>query len=583
MVTRKLIYILFLNILLYSIDSKANGSAIFYSDEKAFVHTDREFYIAGENVFFKLYIINSDSHKLSDISKIAYFILRNSASVPIAKIRFKVEGGIAYGSFFLSDTLSSGLYQIIAFTNWMRNWGEESFFRKEIFVANRFDKELHVLDAAPDPSAMQYNNAPPDVKENIYMIVTPDKAEYNKREKINLSLKFPENTSDVAADISISVFERVPGTGNRLSICNYLSKKSDNSISKRLPDLQKLRFLPETKGEIIQGRIIDRKTREAVANSCIFLSAKDSIVNLKYDYSDTNGLFRFLLNDYYDEKDLYFSIKDNPEDNKLKIEPDDKFELNDNFKPLKHQENSYLKDFILKCQDIVSIQKVYNAASSMEIKKQFKTINICPRIYYKPSYSVKPSDFLPLNDFVDISAEILPPQLRIRKHNNIYTANMADENQHMFMEEKPVIFLDGVLIDDVSGIIHLGSDKVKRIEMVCTRYNYGEQLFPGILAVFSNKGEINHLEPLPGSLRLQLEPYQPYSVFINRTYLKENLDYMPDFRQLLFWNPDVKISKNNNQDLEFYASDHSGSYIIEVEGISNEGIPISAIAKIIVK
>ena len=582
MITRKLIYISCLILVLYAIDFKAYGNTTIYSDEKVFVHTDRAFYIAGEDVFFKIYIINADSHKLSEISKIAYLILRNSASVPVAKIRFKVDGGIAFGSFFLSDTLSSGLYQLTAFTNWMRNSGEETFFKKEIFVANRFDKELHVLDGSPDPSAIQNNSAPPDVKENISMIVIPDKAEYSRREKINLSLKFPDNTSGIGADISVSVFEEAPGNDNRFSISKYFSKQSIDSISQIFPDLHKVRFLPEMKGEIIQGRIIDRETREAVANSCIFLCAKDTIVNLKYDYSDAHGFFRFLLNDYYNGKDLFFSIKDNTED-KLKIVTDDKFELNNIFNPLKHKANQYLKDYMHESQDIVSIQKVYQATSAKEIKKQFKTGFTCPRIYWKPSYSVKPSDFVPLNNFVDISTEILPPQLRIRKHNNIYTANMADENLHIFMDEKPLIYLDGVLIDDVSKIIHLGSDNIKRIEMVCTRYNYGELLFPGILAVFSKKSEIDNIQPLPGSLRIQLEVYHPYSVFTAKMYNKENLLTQPDFRQLLYWNPDVIISRENDQILEFYASDHSGNYIIEIEGISTDGTPISAIAKIRVK
>jgi hypothetical protein len=583
MVTRKLIKILCLIFMLYTIDCKANGSAIIYQGERAFVHTDRDFYIGGENVFFKLYIINADSHKLSEISRIAYLILRNSASVPITKIRFKVEGGVAYGSFSLPDTLSSGLYELTAFTNWMRNSGEESFFKKEIFVANRFDKDLPLTGISQGPAVIQNNGTPQDVKGSIAMIVIPDKTEYNKREKINLDLKLPESTSGALADISISVFEQVPGTGDRLSICNYLSDKSDDSISHRYPDLQKLRFLPEMKGEIIQGRVIDQETRKAVANSCVFLSVNDSIINLKFDYSDEKGLFRFLLNDYYAGKDLFLSIRDHPADKKLIIEPDDKFELDHNFKPLKYQGNPYLKEYILRSQDIVSIQKVYQAASAMEIKKQFRTGNICPRVYYKPSYSVKPSDFVPMNDLVDISVEILPPVLRIRKHNDNYSARMADENQHIFMEQDPVIFLDGVTIDDISGIIHLGSDKIKRIEMVCTRYIYGELLFPGILAVFSKNSEIDNIQPTPGSLRMQLDAYHPYSVFTPRNYINENVANQPDFRQLLYWNPDLEISKDNNQKLEFYASDHSGNYIIEVEGISADGIPICAIAKIRVK
>ncbi len=160
---------------------------------------------------------------------------------------------------------------------------------------------------------------------------------------------------------------------------------------------------------------------------------------------------------------------------------------------------------------------------------------------------------------------------------------MADENQHLFLEQEPAVFLDGVLVDDINQIINLGSGKVKKVEMVCTRYNYGELLFPGILAVFSKNNEIENIQPRPVSLRVQLESYHAYSVYTSQTYEKASSDNQPDFRQLLYWNPDIEISNNYIQIPEFYASDHSGNYIIEVEGISSDGVPISATAKIMVK
>jgi hypothetical protein len=143
----KLARYLLIVLALYFINSKvdAQTTIIGNSGERAFLHTDRNIYIAGENLFFKLYILDENSYKLSEISKIAYLTLRSRANNSIAQIRLKVEDGISYGSLFLPDTLSSGPYQLIVYTNWMRNSGEESFFKKEIFIANRFDKELSTL------------------------------------------------------------------------------------------------------------------------------------------------------------------------------------------------------------------------------------------------------------------------------------------------------------------------------------------------------------------------------------------------------------------------------------------------------
>ena len=366
--TRGLIFVLCFSIMLSGVGSKTSGSQFLYDGETVFVHTDRSIYIAGENIFFKLYVINKNSHKLSATSSIAYLILRGRGNIPVARIRFKVDHGTAYGSVFLPDTLSSGPYQLIAFTNWMRNSGEESFFSEEIFIANRFDKNLSAPDIYSGKVNSYDDNAGRDTQGKTLLIISTDKTEYRHREKINLELKIPGNISGLQADLSVSVSEDVPGTVGNISICDYLSVTSRDTVPLISAKADLYTFLPEIKGEIIQGRVIDQDSLEAVVDACVFLSARDTLVNLKYDYSDANGLFRFLLNDYYDGKDLIFSIKD-PGGRKLKIEPEDKFKLINNFIPLKYTINPGLKDYIIKSQDIVSVQKAYQTVFSKGSRK----------------------------------------------------------------------------------------------------------------------------------------------------------------------------------------------------------------------
>jgi hypothetical protein len=39
--------------------------------EKVFTHTDKNFYLAGEIIWFKLYVVNGDDNKPIDLSKVA--------------------------------------------------------------------------------------------------------------------------------------------------------------------------------------------------------------------------------------------------------------------------------------------------------------------------------------------------------------------------------------------------------------------------------------------------------------------------------------------------------------------------------
>jgi hypothetical protein len=579
---RKFLFSVFFPLAFIAMSLNTVGNSINTGNEIAYLHTDRDIYIAGENIFFKLYLIDAGSHKLSGISKIAYLVLRNNVNIPIVRIKLKAEGGTAYGSIFLPDSLKSGPYQLTVFTNWMRNAGEGSFFTKEIFIANRFDKDLTALTTLSG-LLNQGNDSVSNLSVNLPLKITTDKTEYNKREKINLSLNFSPNLLTDSANLSISVSEDVPGISNYSSIGNYLILNLVNFSPQQSNAGINYRFLPELKGEIIQGKVIDLDSKDAVADYYVFLSATDTLVNLQYDVTDTSGMFRFLLNDYYYDKDLYFSIKDISAGRRLKIIPEDKFELKNDFEAPQYHENQFVKEFILKSQDIVTIQKTYDVTAVREINNHSKPNFSCPQLYYKPSYRIFPADFVPLNDFAEISKEILPPQFNLKKHNDLYTANMADENQHQYMDQQTVIFLDGVYIDNINQLIKLGSDKVKRIELVSTRFNCGELIFPGILAVFSKNNEIKNIQPNSSSLRIQLETYHPYSGFTNQSYAKEIPGNQPDFRQLLYWNPALEIYSGISLVPGFYASDHSGNYTIRIEGITSGGVPVSVRTRIKVK
>jgi hypothetical protein len=104
--------------------------------EEILVHSDREEYIAGEDLWFNLYLIDRQSLKPSSESKIAYFELLNFENRPIIQKRIFLNKGFGPGQLQLPDTLSSGIYTIRAYTNWMKNFLPGNCFSKDIKVFN---------------------------------------------------------------------------------------------------------------------------------------------------------------------------------------------------------------------------------------------------------------------------------------------------------------------------------------------------------------------------------------------------------------------------------------------------------------
>ncbi len=112
-------------------------------NEYVYVHTDRELYIAGEYLQYKAYLLN-DEDKQDLQSKFVYLAVRSESEV-VKRATMVVDGSYTSGSIYLQDTLSTGYYELIAHTNWMRNKGEEAYFRKPLLIVNRFDESPEYL------------------------------------------------------------------------------------------------------------------------------------------------------------------------------------------------------------------------------------------------------------------------------------------------------------------------------------------------------------------------------------------------------------------------------------------------------
>ena len=107
-----------------------------YPREELYVHTDREEYIAGEKIWFEMYLFDRQSTSLSSKSSVAYFEILNSENRPVVQERIKLEQGTGPGIADLPDTLSSGIYLLRAYTNRMKNFMPENCFSKKVYIYN---------------------------------------------------------------------------------------------------------------------------------------------------------------------------------------------------------------------------------------------------------------------------------------------------------------------------------------------------------------------------------------------------------------------------------------------------------------
>ncbi len=102
--------------------------------EKIYLQTDRDSYFTGETLWLKSYLTDSRSGRLIPGAENIFLRLTDEKGNQALKINLMSINGQAPGSIYLPDTLKQGNYLLSAYTDYLLNFGNESFFHKKISI-----------------------------------------------------------------------------------------------------------------------------------------------------------------------------------------------------------------------------------------------------------------------------------------------------------------------------------------------------------------------------------------------------------------------------------------------------------------
>lgn len=549
---KKIIFLIFNVLLLEStlFCLKANNVEC----ELSYLHTDRTTYVSGETVYYKLYVLNNELKTPSAISKVAYVLMQSAKSEPAVKIRIDLKDGIGSGQFEIPDTLASGIYQLIAYTANMRNYGEDSFFKMELAIINRFD---NTQEFKISKSGMTQNDT-------LQKIINTDKNVFNQREVVKVKLNIPESSSN----ISVSVSELSPLEASPSSFLKHVLQFDKVHVEKNKTGY----YTPEKKGQILVGYVVDSLDRsKRIKNAIIVLSCLDSVPNLQYAVTDSNGKFQLLLTKYYEGKELFLTVTNAKKNSNWIVEIKDEFNLAKEWDAKLDSYPEDAKDFILKSQNIAYINKSYPSNEAIASKSKTSPDFSIPKFFHSEKKRIVPAEYEPLNNFLEIAIELLP-LVRIAKDDGQYVPQIYNELLGIFYQRPPAVFVDGVYLDDMNKIIQLSSDEISYIDIISDERAFGDLIFGGLISISTKTKVIYHSKPARYSYRVLNDvgndpgvPFQTKPLMKQHTY--------PFYKQLLYWNPEIMNSESN--EIEFYTSDNLGKYEIRVEGIQGDGKPLS--------
>lgn len=108
-----------------------------YPQEKIHLHIDRGVFVPGDTVWVKAYLVHATFHTRIEISRYVLVELINPLDSLISRVKLRVNGEHSFNGYIpLPYQLPDGRYTLRAYTSYMMEEGEESFFQRKISVVS---------------------------------------------------------------------------------------------------------------------------------------------------------------------------------------------------------------------------------------------------------------------------------------------------------------------------------------------------------------------------------------------------------------------------------------------------------------
>ncbi len=535
--------------------------------EKIFVHINTTFLVSGETLYYKVYCQDKETNKPTVLSKIAYVELINQDKKSIFKHKIKLINGQGYGDFLIPASLNSGSYKLIAYTLLMRN--KNLFFENDLSIVNPFhEDQSKVLDTVSSSTNLDstlkqgVNNT--IANESLLLKISSDKLK--TREKVSLELTSTLGSNSYGTySVSVKKMNPIKAPDKKTSFIDKDISKVQNKLS-----AENNLFIPEFRGELLIGKVIEQNTNDAAANKKVALSIPGKNPIFKIASTNEDGTFYFNLNDRYENSSALFQVigdlNNTYEIIILKEKPIDynQFEFNN------YYINEQSKDFILNNSINNQIENSFNSVKKDTIVK-LKNIN---PFYGAIATVYNLDDYKRFPTLKETFVEVIE-NAWIASKKDQYNFKIKRDLRTIDYDLATLLLVDGILIQNHSEIIDYDSNKIDRISVVRDQYIYGPHIFEGLISIHTKDGNYSNATKNSSIKEVKLFKPELQKKYFSPNYADgNNYDRIPDYRSQLLWLPDLKIDKKETS-VSFYTSDNKGEYQISVEGFTNSGKSVS--------
>jgi hypothetical protein len=523
--------------------------------EKVYLHTDKPYYYPGENIWFSGYMNYRIPAVKDTLSKVLHVQLHDKNGALVKSLTLEIDSGRVNGNIRLPEKMAEGSYMITAYTQWMRNYGDDYIFHQPVSILNLLDK----VQATKEDTSVNVSDG---------LAITFNKPTFKKRERVRVIITAQDKNDSIKATLSISVTD-----AQQVAVIPTHSILDDYPFEEEMPAgmLPVFQFRIE-RGISVKGIYRNKKGKPEKKDLTI---VQDGFANIFQVKSDDKG--NFAINDlaFYDS--VRFAIQSGTGTVALRKEESPVL-----------SEKYFGPDVptvrMSTPQRIFSTYDVSDAILLKEVEVVGKRIDNEPKYenpYGKPDLYLKGESISSFASVADAIVAKMPGYKLVSYEGQRFLIWSRGEFTRVRAPSEPVVYINGSQLtgNGTAGerLFELNPALIDHIEvssMIST--NLGATGANGLIAVFTKRAEDPKFKGLP---LFKVKGFDTQSEFRSPDYENTFTDStLTDYRSTLYWNPWVDLNENGQAEISFFASDLEGEYRVVVEGITSRGKPVRAVA-----
>lgn len=535
------IYLIFLGVVLVS-------SFSLLAQERVYVSTDKDVYVAGENLWFSVYCIDASTGKFSNESDMAYlqFVSREGVA---ATQKVALIGGRGCGVFQVPLDFGTGNYSIVSYTKCDGGDAVTEFDGKIISVFNtvtakRVKDGVTVGEVVPGSGHLEQRG---EVSVRVGEV---------KDGKVRVRI---ENKSSELMRLNVSVYyadklDELSGSYNR------------TSLLERKGDFEKIDEV-DYAGEVMDVKVVG-KDGSSCTGKFLYMSVMGGDGEVFVNQIGDDGIVRFNTGNIMGRRDLVFDVRESSMSvlegasasdtacayNVEVLEPMYKRMVKEIPKlTISKEMDKALRERGRRMQ--ISRRFVSDAIMDSWMKKNHSFVgNSAPLVYNLDEYTRFPNLEETLREYVQFARvrEVDgKPQIKV-----IWGAQGAC-----------LTLVDGVPVSDHATILGLDQQLVKQIAVYPRRYQLNHFIYDGVVNFVTYKGDMGGIR-LPKNV--SIVSFDGASLPLAFTGTRAaSAEYYPNFLSTIYWNPVVEIPAGEEFEFDCVLPLYKGKFRIVVEGFDS--------------